>query len=410
MTAPGGSGRRAGRGAPRALWVLMATAFVDMMGFAMVFPLLPFYATELGARPALIGWLIASFSIAQLASAPLWGRLSDRYGRKPMLLVGLGAAGIAFVVFGFATSLWMLLLSRTVQGAGGGTTGVIQAYVGDALEPSQRAKGLGWLSAATSAGVMVGPAIGSLASHWGRAAPGLVAASLCVLNMIFAWRFLPESKPQSHTGPRRSIRAAVWHVLSRPLEPLPRLIWIYAVGMGAFTAMSSCVALYFAWRFGVTAQTIGYVFVYLGALNVVMRALVLGPVVDRLGEARTLRLGAVLFGLGLALYTVPHVVWLMALVIALVPTGQALLFPSVTALATHRADPRELGQTMGVQHAFGGASRVVGPLWATWVFQMLGPTYPFLIAAGIMGVVLLLALRVPVAAAPPPEPQALAAD
>ncbi len=373
----------------------MATAFVDMMGFAMVFPLLPFYATELGASPALIGWLIASFSIAQLATAPVWGRLSDRYGRKPMLMVGLFAAGIAFVVFGFATSVWMLLLSRTVQGAGGGTTGVIQAYVGDAVEPSQRARGLGWLSAATSAGVMIGPAIGSLASHWGREAPGLVAASLCVLNLMFAWKYLPESKPKHHTGAKRSIRTAVWHVLSRPFEPLPRLIWIYAVGMGAFTAMSSCVALYFHYRFGVTEKTIGYVFVYIGALAVIMRALVLGPVVDRFGETRTMRAGALLFALGLALYTAPSTIWAMALVLPLVPIGQALLFPSVTALATHRADPRELGQTMGVQHAFGGMSRVIGPLWATAVFQYVGPPYPFLVASAIMMLVLLLAIRVP---------------
>jgi MFS family permease len=389
----------------------MATAFVDMMGFAMVFPLLPFYATELGASPALIGWLIASFSIAQLTTAPLWGRLSDRYGRKPMLIVGLFAAGIAFVVFGFATSVWMLLLSRTVQGAGGGTTGVIQAYVGDALEPSQRARGLGWLSAATSAGVMIGPAIGSLASHWGREAPGLVAASLCFLNVLFAWRFLPESKPKHHTGAKRSIRTAVWQVLSRPFEPLPRLIWIYAVGMGAFTAMSSCVALYFHYRFGVTEQTIGYVFVYIGALAVIMRALVLGWMVDRFGEARVMRMGALLFAVGLAAYTLPHAIWVMALVLPLVPIGQALLFPSATALATHRADPRELGQTMGVQHAFGGMSRVIGPLWATWVFQYAGPTYPFFIASVIMLVVLLLALGVPARGdAPAAEAPPLAAD
>lgn len=377
------------------LWVLMATAFVDMMGFAMVFPLLPFYATELGASPAQIGFLIASFSIAQLATAPMWGRLSDRYGRRPMLLVGLGAACIAFVVFGFATSVWMLLLSRTVQGAGGGTTGVIQAYVSDALQPAQRAKGLGWLSASTSAGVMIGPAIGSLASHLGRPAPGLVAASLCVLNMIFAWRYLPESKPMHHTGAKRSIRAAVWQVLSRPFADLPRLIWIYAIGMGAFTAMSACVALYWHWKFGVTEKTIGYVFVYVGALAVVMRAVILGFMVDRFGETRVMRLGALIFALGLALYTVPDRVWVMAFVLALVPVGQALLFPSVTALASHRADPREVGQAMGVQQAFGGASRVIGPLWATAVFEYVGPSYPFLLASAIMLVVLLLAVRVP---------------
>jgi len=134
----------------RKISVLIGIGFVDMLGFAMVFPLLPFYALRLDAAEWVIGWMIASFSIAQLASAPLWGRVSDRFGRRPALIVGLAASGVAFVVFGYATSIWMLFLSRIVQGAGGGTTGVAQAYIGDAVEPKQRTRALGWLSAATS--------------------------------------------------------------------------------------------------------------------------------------------------------------------------------------------------------------------------------------------------------------------
>jgi MFS family permease len=384
------------------LWVLMAAAFVDMLGFAMVFPLLPFYAQDLGASPFTIGVLISSFSIAQLATAPIWGRVSDRYGRRPVLLIGLAAAGFAYIVFGLANTLWLLLLSRTVQGAGGGTTGVVQAYIGDSTEPGARARGLGWLSASTSAGVMIGPAIGSLAAHLGHAAPGFVAATLCFLNVLFAWRYLPESRPKLG-APKRRIRTALWHVLRHPGAPQPRLIWIYATGMGAFTAMSAVVALYLNARFQVTAKTIGYVFVYIGALAVIMRALVLGWAVDRLGETRVMRIGAVVFGVGLALYTLPRSIWMMALVLPLVPIGQALLFPSVTALSSHRTDPKELGQMMGVQQAFGGAARVVGPLWSTWVFQRFGPSDPFLVAAVIMLVVTLLAFQVPIAARAEPE-------
>jgi MFS family permease len=376
------------------LWVLMATAFVDMLGFAMVFPLLPFYATSLGASPKVIGLLISSFSIAQLASAPLWGRVSDRYGRRPVLMIGLAAAGVAFIVFGFATSLWMLLLSRTVQGAGGGTTGVVQAYIGDSTEPGERAKGLGWLSAATSAGVMIGPALGSLAARLGTAAPGLIAAALCFLNVMFAWKYLPESRPKIGQTKRR-IRTAMWQVLRHPFAAQPRLIWIYAVGMAAFTSMSAVVALYLHARFGITAQTIGGVFVYIGAIAVIMRALVLGWMVDRFGETRVMRLGALVMGIGLALYTLPGTIWMMALVIPLVPIGQALLFPSVTALSSHRSDPKELGQMMGVQQTFGGLSRVVAPLVSTWIFEVLGPNDPFLMAALIMLFVAVLAFRVP---------------
>ncbi len=378
----------------RSLWVLYATAFVDMMGFAMVFPLLPFYATTYGASPQTIGILISAFSVAQLASAPFWGRISDRYGRRPVLITGMALAGIAFVLFGLAESVWLLLLSRTVQGLGGGTTGVIQAYIGDATDPKQRAHGLGWLTAATSAGVMVGPAVGSLAAILGREAPGFVAAALCFVNVTFAWRFLPESTG-TRQKPDRSIRTAVWHVVRQPGAPQPRLIWIYAVGMGAFTSLSAVVALYLNFRFGITERTIGWIFVYIGALSVVMRAVVLGRLVDRFGETRVMRTGAVLMGFGMLLYTMPGSLWLMALVIPLVPMGTALLFPSVTALSSHLSDPRELGQMMGVQQAFGGVARVIAPLVATWLYQHLGPRDPFFAAATIMLLVTVLAIRVP---------------
>lgn len=379
----------------KSLSVLMAAAFVDMMGFAMVFPLLPFYALRLGAQPWVIGVLVAAFSVAQLAASPVWGRVSDRYGRRPVLLVGLAGSAVAFTVFGLADSLWLLLVSRVVQGLGGGTTGVIQAYVTDSTGPERRAQGLGWLSAATSLGVMIGPAIGSTAEHLGPGAPGFIAAGLCVLNVLFAWRYLPETASPTGQAPRESIRAAVWLVLRRPLEATPRLIWIYTVGMGAFTSLSAVLALYLHDRFGIDATTIGYVFVYVGALSVVMRALVLGWLVRRFGEVWVMRLGALLLVSGLALYPVPSTIWLLGLVIPVVPMGTALLFPSVTALSSSAADPRAVGQTMGVQQAFGAVARIVAPLWATPAFQLLGRASPFFIAAGVMALVNLLAWRVP---------------
>ncbi|MGK2935442.1 MAG: MFS transporter, partial [Gemmatimonadaceae bacterium] len=172
----------------RNLIVLMFTAFVDMVGLVMVLPLLPFYATEFGADALMVGLLVSAFSIAQLLSAPFWGRLSDLHGRRPAILTGLLVSAVAYVIFAYADSLLLLLASRLVQGFGGGTIGVVQAYVADASEPHERAKGLGWLSAATSLGAVVGPALGSLlVRFYGRSAPGLAAAGLCVAVAIFAW-------------------------------------------------------------------------------------------------------------------------------------------------------------------------------------------------------------------------------
>src|SRR5690606_19898703 len=141
----------------------------------------------------IVGVLVSAYSVAQLLSAPFWGRVSDRRGRRPALLIGLTFSVLAYVIFSYATSLWLLLLSRVVQGAGGGTVGVIQAYVADASEPEHRARSLGWISAATNLGVAIGPVLGSLTYALGREAPGLFAAGLCLLNILFAWRFLRES-------------------------------------------------------------------------------------------------------------------------------------------------------------------------------------------------------------------------
>src|SRR6267378_1668156 len=216
---------------PAKLFVLMATAFIDMVGLLMIIPLLPFYVKTLGGSGIQIlgmhfgigiisGFIVAAFTVAQLLSAPMWGRFSDRVGRRPTLLIALSAAGIAYLIFGFAHSLLVLFLSRLVQGAGGGTVGVIQAYVADSTDPKDRARALGWLSATTNLGVAVGPVLGSFALalgkrdlipgpatlQMGRAAPGIMAAGLCVLNMLFAWRYLTESRDFSEQPQADEVR------------------------------------------------------------------------------------------------------------------------------------------------------------------------------------------------------------
>lgn len=372
----------------------MVTAFVDMVGLLIIIPLLPFYAVELGGGGLTVGLLVSSYAVAQLLSAPLWGRVSDRYGRRPAILVSLGASAIAYVVFGYADTLWLLLLSRLVQGAGGGTTGVIQAYVADATEPENRARSLGWLSAATSVGVTIGPVIGSLSREWGTAAPGLIAAGLCVANMVFAWMFLRESHDvsgarEAGVRPTRSWEA-VWRVASHPAEPTSRLIWIYAIAMGAFQMMTAVLALFLAARFGVTARTIGFVFMYTGAISVLARAGLLGPAVDRLGEARLSRVGSVLLALGLALIPLTHGWVSLAAAVALVPLGTAFTFPCVTALLSRVIGNHERGLYMGVQQTFGGAARVLGPLSAGLAWDHLGTGVPFWTGATlVLGTVVL---------------------
>jgi MFS family permease len=378
----------------RRLLVLIAASAVDMIGFAMVLPLLPFYAEALHATPKTIGWIIASFSIAQLLSAPLWGRVSDRYGRRPALLIGLTASAIAYVVFGLAHTVAWLFLSRLVQGAGGGTTGVAQAYVADSIPPAGRARALGWLSAATSLGVMIGPVVGSLAAHWGRAAPGFVAATLCLANVVFAWRYLPESRRAGeHASTRKPVWHAAWQILRRPGTTVARLVWIYAVGMLAFTCLTSVLPLFLGAEYGVTEKTIGYFFLYVGALSLVMRSVFLGPIVDRVGEKWAMRAGGASLVIGLLLYPAVSSLWALALIIPFVPIGTALLFPSTTALMSRAADKSELGTVMGSAQTFAGLARVVAPILATRAFQDYGHAWPFYMAAATVALVSILAFR-----------------
>jgi multidrug resistance protein len=377
------------------LTVLMITAFVDMLGLAMIIPLLPFYATKLGASATVVGILIAAFSIAQLASAPLWGRFSDRYGRRPALLVGLLVSAAAYVIFAYASTLWLLLLSRVVQGLGGGTIGVVQAYVADASDPKDRAKSLGWLSAATSFGAVVGPAIGSALIHWGRHAPGIASAIFCVLVSIFAGVYLRESREDSLASGEHGILAetgsgAIWSVIARPKEPAQRLIWIYAIAIGAFYGTAPTLPLILAHRLPITEGNVGFFVMYLGGMGVFVRAGLLGRMIEWLGEARLTRLGLVLLAAGLALIAAVHSYLTLLVSLTLMPLGTAFVFPCVTAMLSRVVPARNRGLYMGVQHTFGGVSRVVFPLAAGVAMDHLGLGFPFVIAGVLVLATLLL--------------------
>lgn len=386
----------------RRLWILMSIAFFDMVGALMIIPLLPFYTERMGGDAITVGLLVSCFSAAQLLTSAWWGRLSDRYGRRPVLMVALFASAVAYAIFAFADSIWLLFLSRLVQGAGGGTTGVVQAYVADSIEPENRAKALGWISAVTNAGVAIGPAIASLSVPLSRHAPGLIAAALCLLNVAWAYHSLPESMtPDTVKRERRSVRGALVEMMNHPGAPVSLLILIYAGAMLAFSALTGVLALYLAYAFGVTEKTSGYFYTYVGVLSVVMRSLFLGPVVKRFGEVRTLRLGAIALILGFALMPLAHTVWTFALVVALLPIGTALLFPPTSSLVSRFAHKSEMGQTLGLQQAFGGVARMLGPTLAGVAFAKLGPAWPFWLSSALTVGVLGLGVRLRHAATRP---------
>jgi multidrug resistance protein len=378
------------------LWVLMVTAFVDMLGLVIVLPLLPFYATKLGANATIVGALIAAFSVAQLASAPVWGRFSDKYGRRPALLAGLLISAIAYLIFAVANSLWLLMLSRIIQGFGGGTIGVIQAYVADVSDPKDRAKGLGWLSAATSLGAVVGPAIGSvLVKFFGRNAPGIGAAVLCAAVSVFAWKYLGESRNAAGVeGHRpRSGASAIWQVLSNPRAPAARLIWIYAIAIGAFYGTVPTMPLILGKRLAVNEQTVGFIIMYLGGMGVIVRVWILGRMSDWLGEARLARVGLGFLAIGLGLVGAISSYFTMFVACTLMPIGTAFVFPAVTAALSRVVSAGERGLYMGVQHTFGGISRVAFPLAAGATMDRFGLGIPFYVAGALVAATLLLTMQ-----------------
>ncbi|MGH2628591.1 MAG: MFS transporter, partial [Anaerolineales bacterium] len=246
---------------------------------------------------------------------------------------------------------------------------------------------------------MLGAAAGSLSRNLGPHAPGFVAAGLCLANVAAGWFWLaeppPHEEPAGAPAPaaRRSVRRSILEVLRHPLAPVSSLVWIYAVGMMAFFAMNSIFGLYLGNRFGVTENTIGYFFVYIGGLNVVIRAFLLGPAVRRFGEVGALRLGALTLIVGLLVLPLVATLPLLAIAIVFVPVGTALLFPATTALVSRLVPRREVGQALGVQQSFGGVSRMVGPLMAGLAYE-LGPRYSFWLAAALMAGVSVLTRQV----------------
>src|SRR5947207_2469626 len=424
---------------PAKLFTLMATAFVDMVGLLMIIPLLPFYVKTLSGDGidllrwhfgigTIMGFIVASFTLAQLLSAPMWGRFSDRVGRRPTLLIALGASAIAYLIFGFAHSLLVLFLSRLVQGAGGGTVGVVQAYVADSIDPKDRARALGWLSATTNLGVALGPVLGSFAIALGKrdlipgpgtlqmggAAPGIMAAALCILNMIFVARYLKESRDFSEQPPAGEVRhtssQAIWRVISHSREPASRLIWIYAIAIGAFQGSFTVLALFLNVRFQVTKETVGYFFMYVGAISVFTRVLLLGRMVDWLGEAKLSRLGLVLLAAGVLGMPLSRNLGMLAIAVALIPLGTAFTFPCVTALLSRVITPRERGLYMGMQQTYGGVARIIAPLFYGWAFDSLGVASPYFFSSAIIAATIFLGFGLdkyarPERHAPPPAPE-----
>ena len=383
------------KGSPIA--ILFMAVLVDMLGFGIVIPVLPFYALEMGATAVEVTLLIASFSAMQMAATPIWGRVSDTRGRRPLIIAGLFASAVSYLIFGLANSLALLLLSRLAAGAAGGTISVAHAYVADTTKAEERAHGMGLIGAAAGLGVMLGPAIGGFFSEISLAAPGYVAATLCAVNGIGAIFLLPESRPKEKRSAKRSGQTATlggWiRTLSSP--PLSLVLGVYFLGITSFTAMTALLALYFEAEFAIGAREMGFMFAIAGGVTVVVRGVVLGRLVKRFGEIATVRTGAISLGLSFVLIPlVPGFGWAMA-VVPFYAFGAGTMFPAIATLTSFASDADSQGSVLGGSQFIGGLGRVAGPLWAGFLFQEIAFDTPFHVAAGLTVLALFLSARIP---------------
>jgi DHA1 family tetracycline resistance protein-like MFS transporter len=354
------------------LVVIFTTVFIDLVGFGIVIPVLPFYAegTRFNASPRMVGLLFASYSVMQLIFSPILGRLSDKYGRRPVLLISIIGTGMGFLILGFATTLWMLFVGRILDGITGGNISTAQAYIADITTKENRAKGMGLIGAAFGLGFVFGPAIGGILSRWGVEVPFLFAAGLCFANALLLYFTLPETVTPDH--PAR-VSAAGGRGFSQLVQSLknPRLgfvLTIYFLFIVAFSIMTTSFSLFTMFRFGYDAQHTGYLFAYVGVLAVIVQGGLIGRLVKRFGELPLVITGAFLFA-G-SLFAVPFVGpqtgGLLALLIGggLFSIGNSLAAPSLTSLASKSVGAADQGSVLGVTQSVASLARAVGPTLA----------------------------------------------
>jgi DHA1 family tetracycline resistance protein-like MFS transporter len=351
------------------LVVIFTTVFIDLLGFGIVIPVLPYYAEspQFNASPRMVGFLFASYSIMQLIFSPVLGRLSDKYGRRPVLLISIIGTGIGFLVLGFAQTLWVLFLGRILDGISGGNISTAQAYIADITTKEDRAKGMGLLGAAFGLGFIFGPAIGGILSHWGIHVPFLFAAGLAFANAILLYFTLPETVTRDHPARVSAAGGRGFQQLVAALKQ-PRLgfiLVIYFLFIVAFSIMTTVFSLYTMFRFGYDAQHNGYLFAYVGLIAVVIQGGLIGRLVKRFGEVPLVIAGALAFAVSLFAvpFVGPNAGGLPALLIGggIFSLGNSLSGPALTSLASKSIGPAEQGTVMGVMQSAGSLGRAVGP-------------------------------------------------
>ena len=381
---------------PTGFWVLWSAVVIDMIGFGIAIPVLGPYAKSLGANGVFIGAVGSAFSLMQFVMARPLGKLSDRVGRKPVLVMSMLGTAAASVFTGLANALWVLLLARALDGASGATIGVAQASVADMAPPRRRAALMGMMGAAFGIGFTVGPALGALLT-WagGRRAPFFGAAVIAFVNAVATWIRVPETKGMAlaEAAEAQANGAAVGLARRWNENGLRELLVIVFLTFFAFAGFEQLVTVFMGERLGFGQRGAGIVFTFVGLTLMFVQGLLVGRAVGRFGELPVLTFGLLSVGSGFIVLALTHNWWMLVPQVLLTAFGQGLAAPSLSSTISSRIDPTTRGELMGVQQSFGSLARVIGPLAAGLLYDHVDIAAPFVLGAGLYGVAAFLVVR-----------------
>ncbi len=406
---------RADPGRRRTFAIVFLTIFLDLVGFGIIIPIQPFYAETFGASATVVTLLGASYSFAQFIMLPFWGRLSDRVGRRPVLLVSIAVAAVGYLLFGLAGSLGMLFAARVLSGIGTANIGTAQAIIADLTDSRGRAGGMALIGIAFGLGFIVGPALGGIFGQFGIAVPAFVAAGLSASNLVLASILVPETHPPDRRGqgrtPARGLSIARLRAALK-LRDVPQLLALYLVVTTGFALMEQALPLFVEARWlpvpaaeiadpvqaeAAAQQAAGlttWVLVVVGVTAVIVQGGLVGRLARRFGERPLLRVGLVLEAVSLG--ALPFIGWtgsfpLLLLGAVVMATGSGLYNPSLSALLSLSAPDDEQGGILGLGQSMSALGRVIGPAVAGLLFELV-VGLPFWIAAVLMGIMVLVSI------------------